>query len=104
MATTAKKSGRKPTAAKKAGKPIVEEPSYLCPYCNTMKKRSEYYVSTDPLVKTGVTSMCKECAKKLQGIMMQKLVDMEIALNNQLLRPLKDWINHILRVYLIQVM
>ena len=36
MATTAKKSGRKPTAAKKAGKPIVEEPSYLCPYCNTM--------------------------------------------------------------------
>ena len=65
MATTAKKSGRKPTAAKKAGKPIVEEPSYLCPYCNTMKKRSEYYVSTDPLVKTGVTSMCKECAKKI---------------------------------------
>lgn len=67
MLTTAKKPGRKPTGAKKAGrpKPKVEEPSYLCPYCNTVKKRSEYYVSTDPLVRTGVTSMCKDCAKKI---------------------------------------
>ena len=62
-----KKTGRKPTGAKKAGrpKPKVEEPSYLCPYCNTVKKRSEYYVSTDPLVRTGVTNMCKDCAKKI---------------------------------------
>lgn len=65
MATTAKKSGKKPTGAKRAGRPVVEEPSYLCPYCNTTKKRSEYYVSTDPLVLTGVTSMCKDCAKKI---------------------------------------
>lgn len=67
MPTTAKKPGRKPTGAKKAGrpKPKVEEPSYLCPYCNTVKKRSEYYVSTDPLVRTGVTNMCKDCAKKI---------------------------------------
>ena len=62
---TAKKSGKKTTTTKKVGRPAIEEPSYLCPYCNTVKKRSEYYVSTDPLVKTGVTSMCKECAKKL---------------------------------------
>lgn len=65
MATTAKKSGKKTTTTKKVGRPPIEEPSYLCPYCNTVKKRSEYYVSTDPLVKTGVTSMCKECAKKI---------------------------------------
>lgn len=67
MPTTAKKPGRKPTGAKKAGRPKakVEEPSYLCPYCNTVKKRSEYYVSTDPLVRTGVTNMCKDCAKKI---------------------------------------
>ena len=62
---TAKKSGKKTTTTKKVGRPAIEEPSYLCPYCNTVKKRSEYYVSTDPLVKTGVTSMCKECAKKI---------------------------------------
>lgn len=62
MATT-KKTGRKTTA--KNPKPKVEEPTYLCPYCNETKKRSEFYVSTDPLVLTGVTHMCKECAKKI---------------------------------------
>lgn len=60
--TTTKKSGKRVV---KAAKPKPEEPSYLCPYCNVVKKRSEYYVSTDPLVKTGVTHMCKECAKKI---------------------------------------
>ena len=65
MATTTKKSGKKPTGTKKVGRPAIEEPSYLCPYCNTVKRRSEYYVSTDPLVLTGVTSMCKDCAKKI---------------------------------------
>ena len=62
-----KKTRKKTNRCKKAGrpKPKVEEPSYLCPYCNTVKKRSEYYVSTDPLVRTGVTSMCKDCAKKI---------------------------------------
>lgn len=63
MATTATKKSGKRTV--KAAKPKLEEPSYLCPYCNVVKKRSEYYVSTDPLVKTGVTHMCKECAKKI---------------------------------------
>ena len=60
--TTAKKTGKRPT---KAAKPKEPEPSYLCPYCNTIKKRSEYYVSTDTLVRTGVTHMCKECARKI---------------------------------------
>ena len=63
MAAT-KKTGKR-TATQKNPKPKVEEPEYLCPYCNTVKKKSEFYVSTDPLVLTGVTSMCKECAKKI---------------------------------------
>ena len=36
-----------------------------CPYCNKEKKESEFYMSTDPLVLTGRTSMCKDCAKKI---------------------------------------
>lgn len=38
---------------------------YLCPYCNTEKKETEFYISSDPLVMTGKTSMCKECAEKI---------------------------------------
>ena len=60
----AKKTGKK-TTTQKNPKPKVEEPEYLCTYCNTVKKRSEFYVSTDPLVLTGVTHMCKDCAKKI---------------------------------------
>lgn len=51
-------------AKKKATK---KEPAkiYLCPYCNTEKKETEFYTSSDPLVMTGKTSMCKECAEKI---------------------------------------
>ena len=63
MAAT-KKTGKR-TTTQKNPKPKVEEPEYLCPYCNETKKRSEFYVSTDPLVLTGVTHMCKDCAKKI---------------------------------------
>ena len=38
---------------------------YLCPYCNTEKDETQFYMSSDPLVMTGKTSMCKECAKKI---------------------------------------
>ena len=41
------------------------EVKYLCPYCNKEKSRSGFYVSTDPLVLTGLTTMCKECAEKI---------------------------------------
>ena len=39
--------------------------TYLCPYCNKEKKETEFYTSSDPLVMTGKTSMCKECAEKI---------------------------------------
>lgn len=55
-------------AAKSPGKRTVKkeiEPKYLCPYCNKEKKASDFYMSSDPLVMTGKTTMCKECAEKI---------------------------------------
>ena len=54
-------------AGRSAGRKTVttEEKKYLCPYCNKEKKESEFYMSTDPLVLTGRTSMCKDCARKI---------------------------------------
>ena len=55
-------------AAKSPGRRTVKkeaEPKYLCPYCNKEKKASDFYMSSDPLVMTGKTTMCKECAEKI---------------------------------------
>ena len=59
-------------AAKSAGKKsppkkttAADEKKYLCPYCLKEKKKSEFYVSTDPKVLTGITSMCKDCVRKI---------------------------------------
>ena len=56
------KSAGKTTRTKKT---TTDEKKYLCPYCNKEKKESEFYMSTDPLVLTGRTSMCKDCARKI---------------------------------------
>ena len=58
----AKAAGRKTTSTKKSSQ---DDRKYLCPYCNKEKKKSEFYVSTDPRVLTGITSMCKDCVKKI---------------------------------------
>ena len=58
----ARSAGKKTTSTKKAA---TSEKTYLCPYCNKEKKESEFYMSTDPLVLTGRTSMCKDCARKI---------------------------------------
>ena len=49
------------------GKKVIKKDvkEYLCPYCNTVKKEKEFYASSDPLVMTGKTSMCKDCAEKI---------------------------------------
>ena len=57
----AKSAGRKTTTKKSTGSDI----KYLCPYCKTEKKETDFYTSTDPLILTGKTPMCKECAKKI---------------------------------------
>lgn len=58
----ARAAGKKTPPAKK---PAANEAKYLCPYCMKEKKESDFYTSTDPLVLTGRTSMCKDCAKKI---------------------------------------
>ena len=53
-------------AAKSPGRRTVKkeaEPKYLCPYCNKEKKASEFYMSSDPLVMTGKTTMCAEACR-----------------------------------------
>lgn len=57
----ARSAGRK-TATKSSA---TDDKKYLCPYCLTEKKKSEFYVSTDPRVLTGITQMCKDCVKKI---------------------------------------
>lgn len=38
---------------------------YLCSYCNRHLSPSSFYSSNDPLVVIGITSICKECCKKI---------------------------------------
>ena len=58
----AKAAGRKTTSTKKTA---ADDKKYLCPFCMKEKKKSEFYMSSDPLVLTGITTMCKDCAKKI---------------------------------------
>ena len=58
----ARAAGRKTTSKKTS---TSDEQKYLCPYCLKEKKKSEFYMSSDPLVLTGITTMCKDCAKKI---------------------------------------
>lgn len=39
--------------------------SSRCIYCNTLKNKDDFYVSTDPMNKSGHTPICKLCAKKI---------------------------------------
>lgn len=58
----ARSAGKKTTSTKKT---TSDEQKYLCHYCLKEKKKSEFYMSTDPLVLSGITSICKECTKKI---------------------------------------
>jgi hypothetical protein len=40
-------------------------PSYVCPHCGVSKKRTDFYVSSDPAVRIGVAFPCKSCAEKI---------------------------------------
>lgn len=61
--------GRKTTTKSKKKvvktKDVEPDRKYLCPYCGKEKGRDGFYVSSDPLVLTGLTTMCKDCAKKV---------------------------------------
>lgn len=51
--------------SKRATPKREEKKKYLCPYCNKEKVETEFYMSSDPLVMTGKTTMCKDCAEKI---------------------------------------
>ena len=40
-------------------------PEYVCPHCGKTKKRSEFYVSSDPAVSIGVAFPCRDCAENI---------------------------------------
>lgn len=42
----------------------IENGAY-CHMCGTFKAKDKFYVSTNPLMKSGVTPICKECARKI---------------------------------------
>ena len=56
---------KKTTTKKKTVAKDDPDRKYLCPYCDKEKAKGEFYVSSDPLVLTGITSMCKDCAGKI---------------------------------------
>ena len=57
----ARSAGKKTTTPKKT----VDEQKYLCHYCLKEKKKSDFYVNTDPRVLTGITFICKDCVRKI---------------------------------------
>lgn len=57
----ARSAGKKTTTPKKQ----TDDTKYLCHHCLKEKKKSEFYVSTDPRVMTGITSICKDCIRKI---------------------------------------
>lgn len=56
------KSAGKTTRVKKSTK---DEPKYLCHHCLKEKKKSDFYMSTDPNILTGVVALCKDCTRKI---------------------------------------
>ena len=58
----ARSAGKKSTPTKKTA---ADDMKYLCPHCLKEKKKSEFYISTDPRVLTGITSICKDCVRKI---------------------------------------
>ena len=57
----ARAAGKKTTTKKTS----TDEKKYLCPYCLKEKKKSEFYMNSDPRVLTGITFICKDCVKKI---------------------------------------
>lgn len=35
---------------------------FTCPACGRLLKRTDFYMTTDPVMKTGVSTICKQCA------------------------------------------
>ena len=44
---------------------VLKEESCHCYLCGKVKKKEKFYVSTDPMVKSGKTPICMDCARKI---------------------------------------
>ena len=40
-------------------------PEYVCPHCGESKKKTSFYMSSDPAVSIGIAFPCKECSEKI---------------------------------------
>ena len=58
----ARSAGKKTTSTKNTA---TDDQKFLCHYCLKEKKKSDFYMSSDPLVLSGITPICKECTKKI---------------------------------------
>lgn len=72
MATTKETQPTKLTAAQLKKKVETQEEKIKllkegawCYMCDTHKARDKFYVSTDPMNKSGLTPICKDCARKI---------------------------------------
>lgn len=72
MATTKEAQPTKLTAAQLKKKVETQEEKIKtlkegawCYMCDTHKARDKFYMSTDPMCKSGLTPICKDCARKI---------------------------------------
>lgn len=72
MATTKETQPTKLTAAQLKKKVETQEEKIKslkegawCYMCDTHKSRDKFYMSTDPMSKSGLTPICKDCARKI---------------------------------------
>lgn len=72
LATTKETQPTKLTAAQLKKKVETQEEKIKslkegawCYMCDTHKAKDKFYVSTDPMSKSGLTPICKDCAKKI---------------------------------------
>lgn len=57
----ARNAGRRAATKKTA----ADDKKYLCQFCLKEKRKSEFYISTDPHVMTGIVPICKDCIRKI---------------------------------------
>jgi len=45
-------------------RPTTTQATLVCQMCDEAKKPSEFYLSKDPIVKTGKIPICKQCIRE----------------------------------------
>ena len=52
-------------AKKKMATTQEPTPEYVCPHCGRVKKKTAFYMSSDPAVSIGIAFPCKDCVEKI---------------------------------------